>query len=54
MGVLSHAGDLSKLKEDKTKERNYVKDTLFERAVFVWNKAAIKQKTECCLILKNC
>jgi hypothetical protein len=30
MGVLSHAGDLSKLKEDKNKVRNYVKDTLFE------------------------
>jgi hypothetical protein len=54
MGVLSHAGDLSKLKEDKNKVRNYVKDTLFEQAVFVWNKTAIKQKTECCLIVKNC
>jgi hypothetical protein len=53
MGVLSHAGDLAKLKEDKNKVGNYVKDTLFEWVVFVWNKTAIEKK-ECCLILKNC
>jgi hypothetical protein len=54
MGVLSHAGDLAKLKEDKNEVCHYVKDTLFEWAVFVWNKTAIKKKLECCVILKNC
>ena len=41
--MLSHAGDPAKLEEDKNKVRNYVKDTLFEWAVFVWNKTAIKK-----------
>jgi hypothetical protein len=40
MGVLSHAGDPAKLEEDKNKLLDYVKDTLFERVVFVWNKTA--------------
>jgi hypothetical protein len=45
MGVLSHAGDLAKLKEDKNEVRNYVKGTLFEWVIFVWNKTAINEKT---------
>jgi hypothetical protein len=42
-GVLTCAGDPAKLEEDKNKVHNYVKDNLFEWAVFAWNETAIKK-----------
>jgi hypothetical protein len=42
-GVLLCAGDPAKLEEDNNKVQDYVKDTLFEWVVFVWNKSAIKK-----------
>jgi len=41
-GVLARAGDPAKIEEDKNKVRDYVKDELFERVIFVWDKAALQ------------
>lgn len=38
---MSRAADPDKLEEDKNKVRDYVKEELFERVVFVWNKKAL-------------
>jgi hypothetical protein len=42
-GVISQAGDPSKTEEDKNEVREYVKEVLFEKVVFVWNKGALQQ-----------
>jgi hypothetical protein len=41
-GVVSQAGDPSKIEEDKSEIRDYVKEVLFEKVVFVWNKGALQ------------
>jgi hypothetical protein len=41
-GVLAHAGDPAKTEEDKNKVCDYVKDELFERVIFVWDKVALQ------------
>jgi hypothetical protein len=40
-GVISQAGDPSKTEEDKNEVQDYVKEGLFEKVVFVWNKGAL-------------
>jgi hypothetical protein len=40
-GVISQAGDPSKTEEDKNEVQDYVKEVLFEKVVFVWNKGAL-------------
>jgi hypothetical protein len=40
-GVISRAGDPGKIEEDKNEIRDYVKEVLFEKVVFVWNKGAL-------------
>lgn len=42
-GVISRAGDPAKVEEDKNKVRDYVKQDLFECAVFVWNKSTVEK-----------
>jgi hypothetical protein len=34
--------DPEKMKEDKEKVREYVKEELFERVVFLWSKASLE------------
>jgi hypothetical protein len=41
-GVISQAGDPSKIEEDKNEVQDYVKEALFEKVVFVWNKGALQ------------
>jgi hypothetical protein len=41
-GVILQAGDPSKIEEDKNEVRDYVKEVLFEKLVFVWNKGALQ------------
>jgi hypothetical protein len=41
-GVISQAGDPSKIEEDKNEIRDYVKEVLFEKVVFIWNKGALQ------------
>jgi hypothetical protein len=39
-GAILQAGDPSKIEEDKNEVQDYVKEVLFEKVVFVWNKGA--------------
>jgi hypothetical protein len=41
-GVISQAGDPSKIEEDKNEVQDYVKEVLFEKVEFVWNKGALQ------------
>jgi hypothetical protein len=41
-GVILQAGDPSKIEEDKNEIQDYVKEVLFEKVVFVWNKGALQ------------
>jgi hypothetical protein len=41
-GVILQAGDPSKIEEDKNEVQDYVKEVLFEKIVFVWNKGALQ------------
>ena len=41
-GVILRAGDPSKIEEDKNEIQDYVKEVLFEKVVFVWNKGALQ------------
>jgi hypothetical protein len=41
-GVISPAGDPGKIEEDKNEIRDYVKEVLFEKVFFVWNKGALQ------------
>jgi hypothetical protein len=46
-GVLSQVADPEKMKEDKEKVREYIKEELFERVVFFGAKRSLNQ-AECC------
>jgi hypothetical protein len=35
-GIILQAGDPSKIEEDKNEIRDYVKEVLFEKVVFIW------------------
>jgi hypothetical protein len=41
-GVILQAGDPSKIEEDKNEVRDYVKEVLFEKVVFIWNKGTLQ------------
>jgi hypothetical protein len=41
-GVILWAGDQSKIEEDKIEIRGYVKEVLFAKVVFIWNKGALQ------------
>ena len=41
-GVISWAAYPEKMEEDKHKVREYVKEELFERVVFLWSKASLE------------
>jgi hypothetical protein len=41
-GVILWAGDPSKIEEDKNEIQDYVKEALFEKVVFIWNKGALQ------------
>jgi hypothetical protein len=41
-GVISQTADPSKIEEDKNEIQDYVKEVLFEKVVFVWNKGALQ------------
>jgi hypothetical protein len=41
-GVVSQAGDPSKIEEDKNEVRDYMKEVLFEKVVFIWNKGTLQ------------
>jgi hypothetical protein len=41
-GVILQAGGLSKIEEDKNEIQDYVKEVLFEKVVFIWNKGALQ------------
>jgi hypothetical protein len=40
--VRVRAGDPSKIEEDKNEVQDYVKEVLFEKVVFVWNKVTLQ------------
>jgi hypothetical protein len=48
-GVLSQVADPEKMKEDKEKVREYIKEELFERVVFFGAKHSLNQ-AECCTV----
>jgi hypothetical protein len=41
-GVILQAGDPSKIEEGKNEIRDYVKEVLFEKVFFIWNKGALQ------------
>jgi hypothetical protein len=41
-GVILQAGDPGKIEEDKNEIQDYVKEVLFEKVVFIWNKGALQ------------
>jgi hypothetical protein len=41
-GIILQAADPSKIEEDKNGVQDYVKEVLFEKVVFVWNKGALQ------------
>jgi hypothetical protein len=41
-GVISQAGDPSKIEEDRNELQDYVKEVLFEKVVLVWNKGTLQ------------
>jgi len=43
MMVLAHASDESKLKEDINQVRNYIKEDLFYRVIFIWDDEQLKE-----------